>query len=244
LALDGVSNATEQGVTDRMSYSYQGQDLFVLEVLGGFRGGFFLDSGASNGTKGNNTYLLERDYGWAGICVEPNDVLYRELRGVRRCVCAHCCLYDREGDVEFLEVAGVYGGILEAYDPDHLRFTSRVLGHPSLEEAELPTTRKPARTVRSILREAAAPPIIDYWSLDTEGSELAILRSFPFDEYRFRVLTVEHNDGAAREKIRSYLATRGYTRMRVLGIDDGYVWNGEPVTSAWRSGAWSNGRRR
>jgi hypothetical protein len=41
--------------------------------------------------------------------------------------------------------------------------------------------------------EFVTPPVIDYWSLNTEGSEFAILKSFPFDEYSFRVLTVEHN---------------------------------------------------
>ena len=94
---------------------------------------------------------------------------------------------------------------------------------------------KQARTIRSVLRQAGAPAVIDYWSLDTEGSELAILRSFPFDEYRFRVLTVEHNDAPVREDIRQYLAERGYTCVRALGIDDAYVWNGDLPSHAWRS---------
>ena len=60
------------------SYSYQGQDLFVLEVLGGIRGGYFLDSGASNGISGSNSRLLELSFGWTGICIEPNDATFRD----------------------------------------------------------------------------------------------------------------------------------------------------------------------
>jgi FkbM family methyltransferase len=232
----------EQGADG--SHSYQGQDLFVLDVLGRMRGGYFLDSGASNGLKGSNTRLLESAFGWKGICVEPNEAMFRELVRNRSCICLHCCLYDRDGSVEFLEAAGVYGGIVEEYDPGHLRFTREVLADLWPRNGFPPTVRKKARTLRSVLREAKAPSVIDYWSLDTEGSELAILRSFPFDEFRFRVLTVEHNDTPVREDIRQFLESRGYRRVQVLGIDDGYVSEAELPSRAWRSAAWGGARRR
>ena len=53
-------------------------------------------------------------------------------------------------------------------------------------------------------------------------SELAILRSFPFDEYTVRVLTVEHNFTAAREPIRELLEAHGYRRQEAQW-DDWYV---------------------
>lgn len=226
-----------------VSGSYQGQDLFALEVLGGKRGGYFVDSGASDGTRGSNTHLLESSFGWRGVCVEPNDAAFAELVRSRSCTCVHCCLYDREGAVQFLEGAGVYGGIVSEYDPKHLRFAQRLLlGRPPGNGGP-PSVQKTTRTIRSVLREARAPAVIDYWSLDTEGSELTILRSFPFDEHSFRVLTVEHNDTHARDEIRRFLEARNYTHVRTLGIDDAYVWNAELATQAWRSAAWNASRR-
>jgi len=225
------------------SFSYQGQDLFVLEILGGMRGGYFLDSGASNGVRGSNTCLLESSFGWKGVCVEPNEEAYRELVLNRTCICLQYCLYDREGPVDFLEAAGVYGGIVQEYNPAHLRFTRRVLADRWPKDGGPPTVQKKARTLRSVLYEAAAPAIIDYWSLDTEGSEFAILKSFPFDEYHFRVLTVEHNDASVRDYIREFLEGRGYARVRALGIDDGYVWNAKRTSQAWQSHAWGWTRR-
>jgi hypothetical protein len=216
LAWDGVE-----------SFAWQGQDLFVLEVLGGLRGGFFLDSGASNGRRGSNTWLLERSFGWSGVCIEPNERSFRELLLNRRCVCLDCCLYDRDGPVDFLEAAGVLGGIASEYEPGHLRHTQRMLGERWPQGAPPPTVRKQAETLRSVLTRTGAPRLIDYWSLDTEGSELAILKSFPFEDWRFRILTVEHNNSPAREAIRRFLEARGYARVRDLGIDDGYVWLGE-----------------
>jgi hypothetical protein len=233
-------------LNEMLSYSYQGQDLFVMDVLCHQVGGYFLDSGASNGRKGSNTWLLESQYGWSGVCVEPNAETFRQLKANRACVCLDCCLYDRDGSVDFLEAAGVYGGIIEEYDPRHLSFTRRVLGERWPDGALAPTVSKAARTIRSVLRSADAPRTIDYWSLDTEGSEFALLKSFPFDEYRLRVLTVEHNNGPIRELIRSFLEGRGYVRARDLGIDDGYVLaddaRDEAVGQAWRSAVWRDRR--
>lgn len=234
------------------SHSYQDQDLFVIDVLGGQVGGFFLDSGASNGRKGSNTWLLESQYGWQGVCIEPNADTFQQLKAHRQCICLDCCLHDRDGRVDFLEAAGVYGGIIDQYDPHHLAFTRRVLGDRWPDGAPAPTVSRRARTIRSVLRDAAAPPTIDYWSLDTEGSELTLLKSFPFDEYRLRVLTVEHNNGPIRGQIHRFMVERGYVRVRDLGIDDGYVLaddlhdglHDDPHIGApghaWRSAVWRN----
>ncbi|MBP0454852.1 FkbM family methyltransferase [Kitasatospora sp. RG8] len=200
--------------------SQYGQDRFVLRALNGMRGGFFLDSGASDGVVVSNTRVLEQAFGWTGICVEPNASLYAELVANRRCHCVNCCLYERDDEVEFVE-AGTIGGILDEYHPALLDRARSLLG--ASPGGPPPTVRKPARTVRSVLREYGAPPVIDYWSLDTEGSELTILRSFPFDEYTVRVLTVEHNWLPARALVRRFLEARGFRWAAALGCDDCYV---------------------
>lgn len=52
------------------TYSQAGQDLWVVEVMRGKRGGTFLDIGCGDPVEFNNTYLLEQDYGWKGIGVD------------------------------------------------------------------------------------------------------------------------------------------------------------------------------
>ncbi|MFF8380224.1 FkbM family methyltransferase [Streptomyces sp. NPDC015661] len=209
----------------------------MVHALNGLRGGFFLDAGASDGVDASNTHLLETAYGWSGICVEPNPLLYAELVRNRRCHRVNCCLYDRPGEVDFVE-AGTVGGILDAYHPALLACARHVLG--TSPGTPPPTVRRPARTVRSVLRACGAPPVLDYWSLDTEGSELAILKSFPFDEYAVRVLTVEHNWLPARAEVRGFLEARGYRWAAELGCDDCYVHPSvsPPPERAWRSAAW------
>lgn len=210
--------------------------MFVLEALGGLHGGFFLDSGASDGVRVSNTLLLERCYGWTGICVEPNSDFYAALVRNRRAICLNCCIYDRDAAVDYLE-AGTLGGILETCDPRHLQFLRSIGQAPTLDDGTLATVRKDARSLCSILRECSAPPTIDYWSLDTEGSELAILKSFPFGEFSFRLLSVEHNFLPVREEIYSFLTGKGYRRVRELVIDDVYLREDHAYPAHWRSAA-------
>lgn len=210
--------------------SQLGQDRIALELLGGLRGGFFLNSGAADGVTASNTQLLEENFGWTGICVEPNSAFFEALVKNRQCQCVNCCLYDLDGSVEFVE-ADFLGGIREEFAVQHLRQIEK------LYKGEPETVLHPARTLRSVLNECKAPPVIDYWSLDTEGSELTILKSFPFDNYSFRVLTVEHNRLPVKEDIRQFLESRGYARVKSIGIDDCYFPAAE-LARSWQSRVW------
>ena len=219
--------------------SQYGQDRIVLDLLGYQEGGFFLDSGASDGMQSSNTYWLEKNLYWKGICVEPNDTFFASLVRNRTCICLNCCLYSSEDAVDFVE-ASTLGGILEAYDPRLLQYARHSVRTAFDGGGNPIVVRKSAQTVRSILRKFQAPSVIDYWSLDTEGSELAILRSFPFDEYSFRVLTVEHNNFGVKADINALLESKGYVRILELEIDDCYV--RADILSHSRSHVWRRRR--
>jgi hypothetical protein len=52
------------------SHGQVGQDLFVIAMTHGARNGSFLEIGAGEPVYGNNTYVLEKQYGYRGISVE------------------------------------------------------------------------------------------------------------------------------------------------------------------------------
>jgi Methyltransferase FkbM domain len=213
-------------------YSQYGQDRLVVEILAGKTGGFFLDSGASDGLRCSNTALLEREYGWNGICIEPNTAFFERLIQHRRCCCVNSCLSDQPGIVDFLD-AGTVGGIVAEYDP---AFLNQI--HTALHGDMPAVVQKISDTIGTILEDLGAPTWINYWSLDTEGSELTILKSFPFDRYTVQVITVEHNWLPARWQIRQFLQSKGYEWIAELGCDDAYLM-AAPPTSHWRSAAFS-----
>ena len=53
---------------------------------------------------------------------------------------------------------------------------------------------------------------IDYLSIDTEGSEYEILKTFDFDKYKVKIITCECNYTPTRNKIYSLLSANGYQR--------------------------------
>ena len=52
------------------NYSQAWQDIFVLTMLGGLRGGRYLEIGCNDPDKHNNTYLLRQKYDWSGVSLE------------------------------------------------------------------------------------------------------------------------------------------------------------------------------
>lgn len=51
-----------------------GQDQWVADLFGRKRNGTFLDIGCGDPIDINNTYLLERDYGWNGVSVDRKPI--------------------------------------------------------------------------------------------------------------------------------------------------------------------------
>lgn len=64
-----------------------------------------------------------------------------------------------------------------------------------------------------LLEKYNAPKQIDYLSIDTEGSELEILKSFDFNQYDISIITCEHNYTEDRHKIFELLTNNGYVRV-------------------------------
>jgi hypothetical protein len=81
-------------------------------------------------------------------------------------------------------------------------------------------------SLTDLLDQRGAPTEIDYFSIDTEGSELEILEAFDFSRWRFNAITVEHNYvSASRNAIYDILTANGYTRVctELAQWDDWYV---------------------
>lgn len=68
-------------------YGQAQQDKFVLQMLNHKKNGLFLEIGSSHPIEFNNTYLLEKQYGWKGIMVEYNPIFLESYKKIRnRCL--------------------------------------------------------------------------------------------------------------------------------------------------------------
>lgn len=77
------------------------------------------------------------------------------------------------------------------------------------------------------------PKTIDYLSLDVDGPYIAVLEQMPLDEYRFKVITIEHDayrfGNVHREKEREILSALGY---QLICADVCYA-PGQPFEDWW-----------
>jgi FkbM family methyltransferase len=192
----------------RKSLSQVGQDFWVFgEAFNGKRSGFFLELGSADGITLNNTYILEKRFGWTGICIEANPVFFKTLSAVRSARCLNCCVDSTEGEVEFFQ-DGLMGGIMGT---DEQRPAGRS-GDGVIRVKSYP--------LATILDRYSAPPVIDYLSVDIEGVEERVLIGFPFERYRFLALTIERPS----DRLRRHLSAVGYILVKEIpGLDWFYI---------------------
>ena len=88
--------------------------------------------------------------------------------------------------------------------------------------AEGRVIRLPTISLDDFLKKYNAPRSIDYMSVDTEGSEYEILKTFPFADWDIRLLTIEHSFTPLRQQIRTLLEGHGYVCTE-REWDDWYV---------------------
>ncbi len=194
------------------------QDLFVVFLLKGKRNGFFVEFGATNGLDLSNTAILERDLQWKGILAEPAKCWHAALKGNRSAAIDHRCVWSQTGiTLDFKETkAADLSTLTSLVDADFNR-SYRVNG----EIYPVDTI-----SLNDLLKVHNSPREIDYLSIDTEGSELEILRAFKFNDYDIGIITVEHNFREPdRQTISDLLTSKGYVRLfeAFSSFDDWYV---------------------
>lgn len=78
------------------SNSMEGQDQWVLNLHSGKIKGTYVEIGGGHPVIGNNTYLLEREFGWTGLSIEIDEQmvnLYNDTR-INKCVNGNAFNFD------------------------------------------------------------------------------------------------------------------------------------------------------
>lgn len=211
----GVQNEANPALTAFLAFCLQSagesngqmmQDLYVLYKLPK-RGGFFVDFGATDGITINNTYLLEKRMSWSGIVAEPLPAWHAALQRNRGCAIDLRCVWTSTGEsLEFLAPADTpeLSTLNSFRDADH---------HNTARAKNASIFQVKTVSLNDLLLANECPKYFDYLSIDTEGSELAILRSLDVDRWKPRIITVEHNYmEEERAKLKHLLNSYGYVR--------------------------------
>lgn len=190
------------------SVSQHLQDIWVLFETDNKRNGFFVEFGATDGKTISNTLLLEQDFGWTGILAEPNPVYHKDLISNRPTAhISHKCVFTESGStVDFLCVDAPDISTIAGFGENDEHTASRQNNRKISVETI---------TLYDLLEKCRTPVLIDYLSIDTEGSEFDILKAF-FEtnaKYTIDTITVEHNwVEDTRTKLYDLLTINGYER--------------------------------
>jgi FkbM family methyltransferase len=142
----------------------------------------------SNFNNGNNTFLFEK-IGWSGVCIEPIPSVFEKLKKNRKCLLVNSAISNNNGEDDFLILEGyteMLSGLINNYNSQHL---NRI-------ESELNTmggSKKIIKCNTITFNNLNLPKIIDYVSLDVEGSELEILKTINFENHQINFISVENN---------------------------------------------------
>jgi FkbM family methyltransferase len=171
-------------------FSQANQDRWVIGILGSKKNGVFVDIGAYDGIQTSNTYTMEKYLDWSGICVEANRGIYEKLKTSRKSVNVNAAVSNYNG------VCGFLG--------DKINDSN---GSDTVE----------CFTLDKVLLDNNSPKEIDYLSIDVEGHEYEIFKTFNFSGWNIKLMTVEHNlycDGDSKKnKLHELLITKGFTRI-------------------------------
>ena len=218
---------------DYHNFSWPWIHAYLEKLFGKERGGFFVEAGALDGEYLSNTMWLEKNLGWTGLLVEPNTDSYKMLvTKHRRAWTSNTCL-SAEGypkrtilvsrtlskDMVFGEYWWAFRGQTHEMGVDYPgQETLRVLTDSSYSKVQ-------CFPLLSYLL-AINITTVDLFSLDVQGSEMDILRTFlTSSQILIRVIVVEDETNNFDH---AFMASHGYVLIDSLN-DHLYVKKDDPA---------------
>lgn len=164
-------------------FSQLGQDCLVDTISNNKQNGFYIEIGVGNGKELSNTYFFEKFRNWDGILCEPAKQFQAVIKKNRSGLLIDKAIYNKTGSkFEFSESDnGEFSSISKHLSDD-------VVFNQNINKYFVETL-----TFNDLYLSLNKTLIIDYLSVDTEGSEYEILETIDFNLIQINCISVEHN---------------------------------------------------
>lgn len=174
--------------------------------------GTFVEFGGLKGDEYSNTYYFEKAYHWKGIMIEAEKKYIPHLKQVRDAKIynnAVCPSGMKEVKFASSKIMGWSGIADHVNDP---RWTNKIDKFVTISCVDLNIILKEQKMFH-----------IDYMTVDTEGSEIAILKTFDFDTFDVTFVQVERNvktkaQRDEKDHLIQFMNTKGYRLEKVFDI--------------------------
>jgi FkbM family methyltransferase len=197
----------------KISYAQSGEDLiidFIFKYVLGKPQFTFMDIGAHHATYLSNTALFYSN-GMKGISIEPDPILFNELKKVRvNEVCLNVGIgYDLDEDkTASLEFFIMSSRTLNTFSKEEAERLHKTSDYKIVDRINVPVIH-----IHKLFKEHFVP---DFISIDVEGIDFEILKSINLEKYRpivFCIETAEYSPIPPGKKVYDcieYLTERGY----------------------------------
>ena len=192
-------------------------DKIIESYFPGQSEGFCVEIGAADGVKGSNTLYFEK-LGWDVFCIEPNPRQLAKLEKHRKNILP-LAVGNEEGfmDLTVFDVGKKnIMSSLTSLKPDKrlVAAHSHIINNSYNVSVEV-------KKLKNILIELNCPTKIDFISIDTEGTELDVLKSHNFKRYDVKLFIVENN--YEDPEIEVIMKQKGYSKDQRYKINEFYI---------------------
>tara|TARA_B100001250_G_scaffold146947_1_gene125813 strand:+ start:2364 stop:3182 length:819 start_codon:yes stop_codon:yes gene_type:complete len=200
------------------------QDIFASFIVGDKFDKTFLEFGATDGFEYSNSYMLENLLSWNGVLSEPSPQWHDSLKKnrIKSKIITKCIWTKSDEKLDFfVSDVGVLSTIKDFIESDKSSVPANT--KKRVEKGKIVSVE--TISLNDVVINYFNGKAPSYISIDTEGSEYEILKSFRFDHYRPKVFTIEHNFTNDQIKIDDLMMSNNYVRLfkNLTEFDGWYV---------------------
>lgn len=163
-----------------MYYSLASEDLFLNEnIFKNKKNGIYIELGAVDGIIQSNTKFFEDTLDWTGILIEPNLEMYEKLKLNRpNNFLFNNLISNKKEELDFLSMESItpVAGIIETLPKEHY---TKFYENDKYTKLKKQIVKIKPTTLTDIINKTNFTHI-DLLSLDVEGHELEVLKSYDF----------------------------------------------------------------
>ncbi len=200
------------------------QDVFASFIVGDKFDKTFFEFGATDGIDLSNSYMLETYLNWKGALSEPSPQWHCELKKNRpnTKIITDCVWSESEKILDFfVSDVGVLSSLNDFKESDKVSMPGNTSAR--LKSGEIISVK--TISLNDVIEKTFGLKTPSYVSIDTEGSEYEVLKSFNFKKFRPIVFTIEHNYTELQTKIDELMKTSDYVRVfkKITLFDAWYI---------------------
>ena len=200
------------------------QDVCASFIIGEKYDKTFLEFGATDGLHYSNSYMLENNLSWQGVLSEPSPQWHDALKKNRKnSKIISKCIWKESGKKLdfFMSDQGELSTLKDYIESDKISMP----GNTEVRKKSGKTISVETISLNDVIKVYFDNVCPSYISIDTEGSEYEILKSFNLKIYRPKLFTIEHNFTENESKIDEHFISHGYVRIfrKLTAFDAWYI---------------------